>query len=109
MAAQLNLEKSSSEPAKGDSNNIHSEAHVSFNPFALLRLSRRGSSPGSKPGTITSKPSNLDDSQTEGKFQVSVLVVMPSAPDSKPKTNEDGAEIPDIVIGVAHMPYRTDN
>lgn len=117
MAAQLTPNKSSSEskPAKTDSNNANLEAvtmassHLSFNPVALLlQLPRHGSCPQSD--TIAPKPSsNPHGSQTDGKFQLSVLVVMPSAPRSKPKANEDGAVIPDIVIGVAHIPYRTDN
>lgn len=109
MAAQLTPNKSSSEsePAKGD---VNSEAVSSFNPFALLRVPRGSPTPGPKSGTIAPNlSSNLNGIQTDGNFQVSVLVVMPSAPNSKPKTSKDGAEIPDIVIGVAHMPYRSDN
>ena len=115
MAAQLTPNKSSSEskPAKTDSNNANLEAvtmassHLSFNPVALLlQLPRHGSCP--KSDTIAPKPS-YNPHQTDGTFQLSVLVVMPSAPHSKPKANEDGAVIPDIVIGVTHIPYHTDN
>lgn len=120
MAAQITPNKQSSEPAKGGSNNVKPEvvsmasSNIFYSdPLAVLlrRSARRGSpTPSPRSGTVTPNPSsNLDGSQADGNVQVSVLVAMPSAPNSKPKTNEDGAEIPDVVIGVAQMPYRTDN
>jgi hypothetical protein len=83
----------------------------SRNPFAQWR--RQRSTPSSTAHTQTpSTPLNPSDpmpgtGEEEGDVQVSVLVAMPS-PKSKPNPSGEEMEVvPEMVVGIAHLPYRT--
>jgi len=90
-----------------------------LNPFVQWRRTR--STPSSSPSTAQIQtpsspltPGSMQGTDAEeGSVQVSVLVAMPSSKSKfKPKSkslsgDEDAETVPEMVVGVAHLPYRT--
>ena len=86
-----------------------------LNRFVQWRRTRSTpSSPSTAQTQTPSSPSSMQGTEAEeGSVQVSVLVAMPSSKSKfKPKSkslsgDEDAETVPEMVVGVAHLPYRT--
>jgi len=118
VSAQINPDRSSvAHTTKSINANVISSTRTlsGLNPFTFWGRPRYTPTSNSRNQPYNQSPSTpftlsrlvLGGDDGEGNVQVSVLVAMPS-PKSKSSFNPDeGADIPEIMVGVVLLPYRT--
>jgi hypothetical protein len=79
------------------------------NPFTRWTRRSAPSSRDRSPSAASNSSRLIIGQEEERVVQVSVLVAMPTLSQSAKWDASDEAGVPDVVVGVAQLPYRTEN